>query len=65
MATTLASAQMTTTAASPITVSTDIGTAVIEQHLAVIDHPSIDASHREGHADEQTKPDPREDELAP
>ncbi len=43
----------------------DVGAAVVEQHLGVVDHAAVDACHGERDADEQPEPQPRQDELAP
>ena len=41
----------------------NIGTAVIEQCLGVVDHAAINAGHGQGHANQQTQADTGQDEL--
>ena len=43
----------------------EIGAAVVDQHLAVVDHAAIDAGHGQGDADEQPQPDSGENEFPP
>lgn len=42
-----------------------VGTAVVQQRLAVIDHAPVHPGHDQGHADQQPQAHASEDELAP
>jgi hypothetical protein len=42
-----------------------VGAAVVEQHVRVVDHAAVDAGHRQRHADQQAQADAGEHELAP
>lgn len=42
----------------------EIGAAVVEQHIGVVDHAAVDPGHGESHADQKSQADAGEDKLA-
>jgi hypothetical protein len=42
-----------------------VGAAVVEQHVRVVDHATVDAGHRQRHADQQAQAEAREHKLGP